>query len=138
MGLTKLPKRIKDELEYHYPKGSFVRPSKFSNKSCTCLNGHLHHSILEAHGCDELWFKKVPYTIQHKIEIRVNGLHICNHYVDFAVWDSFKFKKIVEFVETKGADQALWIIKKRLVEALYPGIPYTVKREGFKFRKGKK
>lgn len=65
------------------------------------------------------------YEIQHKIDLKVNGIHITNHYVDFLV---FKPQGVVEFHEVKGYATSEWKIKRRLTEALFPAIPYIVKQ----------
>lgn len=87
--------------------------------------------MLEADYCNELYLLKKSdhiknFWIQHKIDLTVNGKHITNHYVDFMVEYPDGH---MEFHEVKGYEQDLWIIKRRLVEALYPEIPYVVKSE---------
>lgn len=128
------------ELKYCYYGDKYVKRKKYSNKSCTCWARHLHQSILEADYCNELALLKKSgqigdYEIQHKIEITVAGKHICNHYVDFIV---FKPGGVIEFHEVKGYSQEIWKLKRKLVEALYPKIPYIVKYEKSKWRPGLK
>ena len=86
--------------------------------------------MLEADYCNELCLRKKTkdirsYSTQHKIEIIVAGKRIANHYVDFLVETKGGG---FEFHEVKGYATDVWKIKKKLVEALYPEIPYIVKR----------
>lgn len=126
-------------LKYRYYGDKFVKRKKYSNRSCKCWNkDHAPHgSILEAAYCNELSLLKksgaiADYETQFKIVCDVNGRHVCNHYVDFLVTNNDGTK---EFHETKGFDQDVWKLKRKLVEALYPDIPYIVKREKQKWRK---
>jgi hypothetical protein len=66
------------------------------------------------------------YRTQYKLELKVNGKLIANHYVDFAVFD--KAGQLSYFVESKGFDTDAWRLKRKLVEALYPDIEYRVWR----------
>lgn len=140
--MRKLPKKIQDQVSYCYPGDKYVKRPKYSNRSARCWNKDhaIHQSILEADYCNELNLMKkagqiLDYHTQHKIEIKVNGIHITNHYVDFCV---LKTKKAMEFHETKGYATDVWKMKRRLVEALFPGIPYIVKQEKPSFFKGSK
>ena len=136
MGYGKLPKKISQEITTHYYKDRYVQRPKYSNRSCYCMKQHKHDSILEADYCNELSVSGVPFSIQHKIEIRINGKFICSHYVDFAVWNDHKVgSKIIEFIEVKGYATDLWKLKRKLVEATHPEVPYTVKSEKPKWQK---
>jgi hypothetical protein len=57
----------------------------------------------------------------------VNGVHICDHIVDFALFD--KAGRVLEVHEVKGFADKAWPIKRKLFEALYPNIPYRVIRK---------
>lgn len=119
------------QLRYEPFKSRHVNRPKYSNKSCNCWSKHIHQSILEADYCNELFLLKkageiTDFKIQEKIEIRVGGRHIANHYVDFTV---SKPGGLVEWHEVKGYATELWQLKRRLVEALFPEIPYIVKTE---------
>jgi hypothetical protein len=59
---------------------------------------------------------------QHKIDLQVNGVHIANHYVDFLIELNDGRER---FVEIKGFPTSEWVMKKRLVEALFD-TPYLV------------
>jgi hypothetical protein len=52
---------------------------------------------------------------QYKIDLRVNGKHIANYYVDFKVINKHGG---VEFHEVKGMVLPLWVLKWKLLEAL--------------------
>lgn len=63
----------------------------------------------------------VNVTPQYPIRIVVNGKPICSHIVDFRVTLPDSREK---FVETKGRPTDLWKLKRKLVQALYPEVPY--------------
>ena len=133
----KLPKKIQEAISYHYPGDKFVKRLKYSNRSCTCMAKHIHQSILEADYCNELYLLKksgviTDYSTQYKIPLVVNGVHITNHYVDFCV---LKGIDTIEYHEVKGCPTEVWKIKRRLTEALNPGIPYIVKQQKPTWRK---
>jgi len=135
-----LPKKIQDQITYSYPGEKFVQRPKYSNRSCVCWEKHIHQSILESDYCNHLTILKRSkeirdFKIQHKIEIWVKDEHICNHIVDFLV---LKAGGISEYHEVKGMETEVWKIKRRLVQALFPGIPYIVKYEKTKFFKGRR
>lgn len=112
-------------------------------QSCTCRQGHNHHSRAEAGYCNELDLKRrAALSTQHPTEIREvrvqvrisldvplagtkETLHITNHYIDFEVE---LYNGRFEWHEVKGWSSEVWQIKKRLCEALHPGVPYiTIK-----------
>lgn len=103
---------------------------KYKNKSCRCLSGHVHDSRGEAGHCNYLLAQKQgkeirDYEIQKKFDLSVNGVHICNHYVDFLVVENSGAVHVEEF---KGFATDLWRIKRKLFEANYPNIRYEVKK----------
>jgi hypothetical protein len=53
----------------------------------------------------------------------VNGIKVCLMVPDFRVWLS---NSKYELHETKGFQQPLWKLKRKLFEALHPDIPYVV------------
>lgn len=122
-------------VSYHYFGDKYVKRPKYGNRSCRCMLAHIHHSILEADYCNELLVLKnsgkiKSFEIQHFIPLKVNGKHITNHFVDFLVEYP---EGSQEFHEVKGFEQEVWKMKRRLVEALYPDIPYIVKTEKKKY-----
>lgn len=121
---------LQKNLTYKYFKNNYVKRPKYRNKSCRCLSDHWHQSVLEADYCSELYLLKRgrkirDYSIQYKIEVIVGDKHITNHFVDFRVVNN---EGLPEFHEVKGYETEVWKIKRRLVEALYPNIPYVVKK----------
>ncbi|HUX56250.1 MAG TPA: DUF1064 domain-containing protein [Bacteroidales bacterium] len=84
------------------------------------FNGRSYHSKKEADYAVQLaWQKKAgeikEITPQFKIDIRVNGKHITNYYIDFRVVYS---DDRVELIEVKGFATPEWMLKFRLTEAL--------------------
>ena len=59
---------------------------------------------------------------QVKFDLIIGAKLICRHIVDFVVID--KAGRSVH--EVKGMETAVWRLKKKLFEALYPAIPYVV------------
>ena len=105
-----------------------LNAKKYGNKTCKCINGHIHDSRGEASYCDQLHFMKKAgeikdYKIQVKYTFYVNDKKICNHYVDFEVITK---NDILEVHEYKGFRNNVWNIKKKLFEACYENIPYIV------------
>lgn len=85
-------------------------------------NGYNYDSGLEAKYAAELdWLIKAKevekWKRQFKIEIDVNGVHICNYYIDFKVY--FTDGRI-EYHEVKGFETDVWKMKWKLSKALYP------------------
>jgi hypothetical protein len=64
---------------------------------------------------------------QHKIELKVNGVKICNYYIDFRVVLS---DGSIQMVETKGLEQELWQLKWKICmaikEEIEPGAEWLV------------
>jgi hypothetical protein len=92
--------------------------NKYSAKG-TEYNGKWYHSKKEARYAEQLdWMLKAgeiqSWKGQHKIELKVNGQHITNYYMDFIVTDKHGG---IEFHEVKGFETSLWQIKWRLLEA---------------------
>ena len=109
-----------------------MQVNKYGSKTCTCLSKHWHQSRFEADVCNsllgELQAKRIKkFSVQYKIELKMNGVHITNHYVDFLVE---KKDGSLVFVEAKGVETEAWRIKRRLCEILCPAIEYKVVRYG--------
>lgn len=109
---------------------SFNRKNKYGNKTCRCWKGHQHDSTYEAMYCNKLNILEKAGDIQsYKTQVRytfkINGSTICSHYPDFEVVENDGRLVIHEF---KGAETEVWRIKKKLFQALYPEIPYYVKK----------
>lgn len=93
--------------------------NKFNAKKQT-YNNFKYDSKKEASYAMELdWLikgKKVErYERQVKIDLRVNGIHICNYYCDFKVWLT---DGTIQFHEVKGLELPLWKFKWKLLEAI--------------------
>ena len=83
-------------------------------------NGRWYHSKKEARYAEDLdWLLKAgkirEWKPQYKIELKVNGVHICNYYCDFKVIDQYGG---VEFHEVKGAITTEFQLKWKLLQAL--------------------
>lgn len=59
------------------------------------------------------------WTPQHKFDLRVNGEHVCNYYIDFKVVFA---DGSIEYHEVKGAETRLWRLKWRLTQILHPDL----------------
>lgn len=97
-----------------------IRKNKYNAKT-SLYNGRSYHSRKEASYAETLdWLKKSgeikDCKPQKKIEISVNGKHICNHYVDFEVYYNDGH---IEWHEVKGFATNEWILKRRLIEAIF-------------------
>lgn len=95
--------------------------NKFNAKKST-YNGYHYDSKLEASYAIQLdWLKKAgeikKWERQHKIDITINGIHVCNYYIDFKVYYP---NGCIEYHEVKGFETDLWRIKWRLAKAMYP------------------
>lgn len=83
------------------------------------FNGRSYHSKKEADYAVQLeWLRKAgevkEIIPQYKLDIRVNGKHITNYFIDFKV----VYADRVELVEVKGFETDVWNIKWKLTEAL--------------------
>ena len=105
--------------------------NKYKNIRQT-YNGRSYASKLEAQYAYELDLRKkagevIDWKPQFKVDLRVNGIHITNHYVDF--WVKLKDGS-EQLVECKGLETDLWRIKRNLLEATFlkerPEIEYIV------------
>ena len=84
------------------------------------FNGRNYHSKLEADYALNLEWQRKAGEIkeiipQYKLDLRVNGIHIANYFIDFKVTYS---DNRVELFEVKGFATDLWRLKWRLTEAL--------------------
>lgn len=99
-------------------------PDKKKNKynaSKTEYKGNLYDSKREARHAQELDLlikagEVEKWERQHKIEIEVEGNHICNYFIDFKVWKPGG----IEYHEVKGKETAIWKMKWKLVHTIYP------------------
>jgi hypothetical protein len=79
--------------------------------------------VLEKAGVVAVW---IP---QFKIDIEVNGAHICNILVDFFIIYVNGEHELVE-IKSKATKTPVWRLKVKLLQATYlkthPGVNYTV------------
>lgn len=98
----------------------------------TDYNGMWFQSKLEANYAKQLdWKIKAgevkEWKRQHKIEIKVNGVKICNYFIDFVVTlpDGSQ-----QYIEVKGMEQEVWRLKWKLCMAMKneiaPGVDWIV------------
>ena len=94
--------------------------NKYHAKS-TIYNGSVYHSKFEAAYAEALDISKrageiVSWERQIKLDLKVNGYHITNYYIDFIIHHHDGSR---EYVETKGYTTMEWQIKWRLFEATF-------------------
>lgn len=93
---------------------------KYHNHSQT-YNGHTYHSKLEANYAVELDLRVKAGDIKNwerqvKLDLKVNGMHIANYYIDFIIQHK---NGNYEFVEVKGMEMDLWKMKWKILEATF-------------------
>lgn len=84
--------------------------------------GRSYHSKKEANYAFELDVRKklgeiLEYENQYKIDISINGIHICNYFIDFRVTMA---DGTYEYHEVKGFETDLWRLKWLLTQAVFP------------------
>lgn len=98
--------------------------------------GHLYDSRREAEfahqldllkRCTDIHRRVESWERQVKIDLKANGIHICNYYVDFLVRYADGSE---ELIEVKGFETDVWKLKVKIMEATYlhdnPHISYKV------------
>lgn len=95
--------------------------NKFNAKR-TDYDGKWYHSKGEASYAQELdWMKKAGEVIswerQVKIDLRVNGHHITNYFIDFIATMKDGTLRLIEY---KGMESPEWRMKFELLNALLP------------------
>jgi hypothetical protein len=95
-------------------------PRKFHNRSSE-YNGYIYMSALEMRYAVELdWRLKakeiVSWERQVKLDLQVNGQHMCNYYIDFVEHYPDGSR---QFTEIKGAETDLWRLKWKIFEATF-------------------
>ncbi len=94
--------------------------NKYNAKKST-YNGRHYDSRLEAGYAMELDFmikEKVikSWEAQHKLDLRINEIHIANYYVDFKI---ILPDGRIEYHETKGYITPVWALKWKMAMAIY-------------------
>lgn len=97
------------------------KKGKLTSKKQT-YGGNKYDSTFEAKVAEDLdWQLKVGDLVevqrQVKIPLIVNGILVCNYYVDFKTKDKHGQ---INYVEAKGFSTQLFILKKKLFLALLP------------------
>jgi len=108
------------------------KKSKYGNITCKCNQSHIHRSRFEARVCNDLHLEyaeeikagTVEIETEKRFDFMVGGIKICSHYMDFLL--TFEGGKELA-VEAKGAQTAVWRIKKNLFKALFPEIEYEIR-----------
>lgn len=104
-------------MSYRVQKSS----NKFNAKR-TDYDGKWYHSKGEASYAAELdWMKKAGEVLswerQVKIDLRVNGHHITNYFIDFIATMKDGTTRLIEY---KGMETPEWRMKFELLNALLP------------------
>ena len=101
--------------------------TKYSAKKTVCGAGHTHDSKMEAGRCDDLRALQAAGQIsdleqQPSFRVEINGMMVCRYVADFA-WRANGLRVIED---VKGMATPMFNLKRKLVEASYPGIAITV------------
>lgn len=112
---------------------------KYGAIACKCLHGHEHDSHKEAMWCVKLHQEQREGKIRNLLmqttyDLRVNGVDICKHILDFD-YDRLSMQGLTnvtgfvwkpEVVDVKGMKLPVWSLKHKLFMACYPEIKYVV------------
>lgn len=96
------------------------KPSKYHNRT-SIYNGISYHSRFEAEQAEQLdWRLKAneikSWERQVRLDLRVNGKHITDYYIDFIVHHHDQSR---EFTEVKGMHLSDWKMKWAILEATF-------------------
>lgn len=117
--------------------------SKLNNKG-TYYDGHYYDSEGEKEYAIQLYLRVKGKDIkswarQVKIDLKVNGCHVTNYYIDFIITHN---DGSLELIEYKGFETEHWKIKfallKALKDELYPGATITLVKHKPKYNIFKK
>lgn len=91
------------------------------HSNTTQVDGVTYHSKLEAAYAEELRLRLMGKDIkswerQVKLDLRVNGVHITNYYIDFVI---LHLDGSREYVEVKGMELPVWQMKWKILEATF-------------------
>lgn len=101
--------------------------SKYRAVKTECLHGHTHDSGKEAARCNDLHAMQLAGTLsnltqQPEFPVSINGQTICVYRADFGY--TVQDCKIIE--DVKGVRTPVFNLKRKLVEASYPGVVITL------------
>jgi hypothetical protein len=99
------------------------RAHKYHAKRTVCPEGHSHPSAAEARRCAELHILQNAGEIsrlemQPKFPVWINGIKVFTYIADFAYFTAAE--RVIE--DVKGALTPMYRLKKKAVEAFYPGV----------------
>jgi hypothetical protein len=103
--------------------------NKFRAKPDECTAGHLHPSKKEAQRCSDLMALEAVGRITHleqqpKFPIAIDGRPVCTYVADFRYRMADSGLIIVE--DVKGVTTPVFNLKRKLVEAAYPGTVISI------------
>lgn len=106
---------------------TYYRRNKYNSRK-TIYNGIKYDSKLEAEYAQQLDIRKRDGDIkdwrrQEPIKLEVNGKKIATYKVDFVITHNDNAE---EYIEIKGMRTAVFNLKWKLFEALYPDIKKTI------------
>jgi hypothetical protein len=97
--------------------------SKYRAIKTDCLHGHTHDSMKEAARCNDLHAMEIAGTLtdltqQPEFPVSINGQPICLYRADFG----YKVQGLTIIEDVKGMQTDVFRLKRKLVEASYPGV----------------
>lgn len=103
--------------------------NKYRAKKDECPRGHIHDSIMESRRCADLCARETTGLITHleqqpEFRVTINGKLICTYRADFQYRMADSGLPIVE--DVKGVTTPVFNLKRKLVEASYPGTVITI------------
>jgi hypothetical protein len=103
--------------------------NKFGARKTRCASDHLHASGIEARRCNDLTVKEAAGEITHLVQqpvfpIVIDGIPVCKVILDHSYRMAASGLQIIE--DTKGRDNPVSRLKRKLVEAAYPGVVVTL------------
>ena len=101
--------------------------NKFRAVKDECDHGHIHDSKAEARRCNDLYALQAVGNItdlvqQPEFRVEVNGKLICTYRADFR----YRVADVAMVEDVKGITTPVFNLKKKLVEAYFPGTVITI------------
>ena len=107
-----------------------VKITKHNNTPKICKLGHNHKSTGEAGHCDRAELRRIggefkSFKVEVRYDLEVRGVKVCTHAPDFTM---FPTDNPLNFwvEEWKGHETAMWRLKKKMFNAMYPKVEYLV------------